>query len=174
MKLKTPLKAEEVTKDYPGFVLLESEDVKHYGTRAKPLQPHQNLEPKRVYFLVELPQNVIEGSSRVRVRKVRSGIQMSAKDRLESLMLSRRSVSDIGGGDHGIGRMRRVRMVVPKVEMDRLMSEAKSEEEIADKIVQLCLNKNNNGGGGNNGKIGLREVCFLSFFNDFCFVSTLL
>ncbi|PPE00684.1 hypothetical protein GOBAR_DD02302 [Gossypium barbadense] len=87
MKLKTPVRAEQVVKDYPGHVLLESEAVKHFGIRAKPLQSHQNLEPKRLYFLVELPE-----APKERVpRRVRSGINMSAKDRLESLMLSRRS-----------------------------------------------------------------------------------
>ncbi|KAK8497286.1 hypothetical protein V6N13_029679 [Hibiscus sabdariffa] len=86
-KLKTPVKAEEVVKDYPGHVLLESDAVRHYGIRAKPLQPCQKLEPSRLYFLVELPE-----APRERVpspRRVRSGLNMSAKDRLESLMLSR-------------------------------------------------------------------------------------
>lgn len=90
-KLKTPVKAEEVLKKYPGYVVLESEAVKHFGTRAKPLQPQQNLEPKRLYFLVELPNVPAE----IVPRRVRSGIQMSAKDRLESLMLARRSASDL-------------------------------------------------------------------------------
>ena len=37
-KLKTPVKAEEVLQDFPGHVLLDSESVKHYGARAKPLE----------------------------------------------------------------------------------------------------------------------------------------
>lgn len=37
-KLKTPVTAEEVLKDFPGLVLLDSESVKHYGARAKPLK----------------------------------------------------------------------------------------------------------------------------------------
>jgi len=37
-KLKTPVTAEEVLKDFPGHVLLDSESVKHYGARAKPLE----------------------------------------------------------------------------------------------------------------------------------------
>lgn len=56
MKLNSPVKVEDVVKDYPGFVLLESEAVKHYGVRAKPLEPHQKLSTKRLYFLVELPK----------------------------------------------------------------------------------------------------------------------
>ncbi|CAI9095957.1 OLC1v1032004C1 [Oldenlandia corymbosa var. corymbosa] len=99
IKLKTPIYAGEVTKDHPGHVLLESEAVKHFGIRAKPLEPQQELKPKRLYFLVELPkipedddhhQSKLSGP-----RRVRSGIQMSAKDRLESLMLARRSASDL-------------------------------------------------------------------------------
>lgn len=67
IKLKTPIEGGAVSKEYPGYVLLDSEAVK----------------PKRVYFLVELPKVG-------KPRKV-----MSAKDRLESLKLGRRSVSDL-------------------------------------------------------------------------------
>ncbi|XVF43649.1 hypothetical protein PTKIN_Ptkin02bG0057600 [Pterospermum kingtungense] len=145
-KLKTPVKAEEVMKDNPGHVLLESEAVKHFGIRAKPLQPHQNLEPKRLYFLVELPD-----APKERVpRRVRSGINMSAKDRLESLMLSRRSVSDLTimkpksvipeeseeGSENG---SMRVKMRLPKAEVERLVKESKNEAEAAEKIMQLCM-----------------------------------
>ncbi|XP_022734604.1 uncharacterized protein At1g66480-like [Durio zibethinus] len=164
-KLKTPVKAEEVVKDYPGHVLLESEAVKHFGIRAKPLQPHQNLEPKRLYFLVELPE-----APKERVpRKVRSGINMSAKDRLESLMLSRRSVSDLTlmkpksvipeeteeGSDES-GAMR-VKMRLPKVEVERLMKESKNEAEAADKIMELCIENTSNSPceAAHNGKDGL-------------------
>ncbi|XVF02829.1 hypothetical protein REPUB_Repub04eG0207900 [Reevesia pubescens] len=147
-KLKTPVKAEEVVKDYPGHVLLESEAVKHYGIRAKPLQPHQNLVPKRLYFLVELP----EAPKEIVPRRVRSGINMNAKDRLESLMLSRRSVSDLTllkpksvipeeseeeGSENG-GPMR-VKMRLPKAEVERLMKESKNEAEATEKIMQLCM-----------------------------------
>ncbi|KAK1552095.1 hypothetical protein Q3G72_010221 [Acer saccharum] len=160
-KLKTPVKAEEVVKDYPGHVLLESESVKHFGIRAKPLQPHQQLEPKRLYFLVDLPENV----SKEKVpRRVRSGINMSAKDRLESLMLSRRSISDlsimkpISSLPEGTPlppreeAMRRVRMMLPKSKVDKLMKESKNEAEVAEKIVDLCL------ANTTNNNIGSREV----------------
>jgi hypothetical protein len=58
-KLKTPVEAGTVVKDFPGHVLLESEAVKRLGIRAKPLEPHQNLESKRIYFMVELPRYYI-------------------------------------------------------------------------------------------------------------------
>lgn len=159
-KLKTPIEAGEVLKDYPpGHVLLESESVKHYGTRAKPLEAHQVLQPKRLYFLVELPKVKKE----IVPRRVRSGINMSAKDRLENLMLARRSASDLsimkptyfeheeskeesvnGGGTGGV----RVRMRLPKSEVEKLMKESKDEEDAAEKIMELCLaNTNNNNGG---------------------------
>ncbi|XP_007045105.2 PREDICTED: uncharacterized protein At1g66480 [Theobroma cacao] len=146
-KLKTPVKAEEVVKDYPGHVLLESESVKHFGIRAKPLQSHQSLEPKRLYFLVELP----EAPKEIVTRRVRSGINMSAKDRLESLMLSRRSVSDLTlmkpkcvipeeseeeGSESGAMR---VKMRLPRAEVERLMKESNNEAEAAEKIMQLCV-----------------------------------
>lgn len=159
-KLKTPVRAGSVVESHPGHVLLESEAVKHYGVRAKPLEPQQELKPKRLYFLVELPKFPEEKSA----RRVRSGIQMSAKDRLESLMLARRSASDLsimkppsialeeekkvisenGGGGGGV----RVKMRLPKAEVERLMAESKDRAEVAEKIVSLCMAKNTAAKGG--------------------------
>ncbi|KAF5442316.1 hypothetical protein F2P56_034986 [Juglans regia] len=147
LKLKTPVKAGEVVKDYPGHVLLDSEDVKHFGTRAKRLEPDQLLEPRRLYFLVELPQAPNETKV---TRRARSGINMSAKDRLESLMLSRRSVSDLSimkstsimleeskeGSQENNGGLR-VRLRIPKAEVEKLMKESKDEVEAAEKIMDI-------------------------------------
>jgi len=158
LKLKTPVKAGAVVKDYPGHVLIESEAVKHFGIRAKALEPHQELEPKRLYFLVELPNAPKE----IVPRRVRSGINMSAKDRLESLMLSRRSVSDLTimkstsilpeecyskeGSQHG-GALR-VKMRLPRAEVEKLMKESRDKAEVAEKIMDLCrANTGNNNGG---------------------------
>ncbi|WCJ33528.1 hypothetical protein M5689_014883 [Euphorbia peplus] len=158
LKLKTPVKAGEVLKDYPGLVLLESESVKHYGVRAKPLEADQNLTAKRLYFLVELPKVATE-----KPRRVRSGINMSAKDRLENLMLARRSTSDlsimkpvsssrVASEEDGVMR---VKMRIPKEQIEKLMQESKDEAEVAAKIMSLCIknkgqrfaeNNNNNNG----------------------------
>lgn len=148
IKLKTPIQAGAVTKDYPGYVLLDSEAVKHFGIRAKPLGLFQELKPKRLYFLVELPKIAEERGT----RKVRSGINMSAKDRLESLKLARRSVSDLTlmqqkssiGQERPSGEMEndqpvRLKMRLPKAEVQKLMNESKSEAEAAERIMQLCL-----------------------------------
>ncbi|XP_059645810.1 uncharacterized protein At1g66480-like [Cornus florida] len=141
-KLKTPVQAGEVVKDYPGHVLLESEAVKHFGVRAMPLEAHQELKPKRLYFLVELPKFPEEKAP----RRVRSGINMSAKDRLESLMLSRRSASDLSvmrpsGIVVGESKERatRVKMRLPKAEVAKLMMQSKDEGEAAEKIMELCV-----------------------------------
>lgn len=148
MKLKTPIKAGEVLKDHPGLVLLDSEAVKHYGVRAKPIEGHKELQAKRLYFLVELPKEV-------KPRRVRSGIVMSAKDRLDNLVLTRRSASDLsimkqrnvdednggGGGDdaevkeNGGGVRLKVRL--PKAEVEKLMRECKDEAEAAEMIMRL-------------------------------------
>ncbi|KAL8112244.1 hypothetical protein AgCh_019804 [Apium graveolens] len=151
LKLKTPIQAGEVTKDYPGFVLLESESVKHFGIRAKPLGLHQQLKPKRLYFLVELPKFPQENAP----RKVRSGIIMSAKDRLDSLMLARRSISDltllqpksnicIEEGQDESGSKTKIKMRLPKADVEKLMRESKNEAEAAEKIMQLYLSINSN------------------------------
>ncbi|CAL5419334.1 unnamed protein product [Camellia sinensis] len=166
MKFKTPVHAGDVLKDYPGLVLLESEAVKHFGIRAKPLEPWQELKPKRLYFLVELPRVPEERVP----RRVRSGINMSAKDRLESLMLARRSASDLsimkprsivigeerqGSETAQSGELRRVKMRLPKAEVARLMMESRDGADVAEKIVDLCLaNKAAGGGGGGDGGVG--------------------
>ncbi|KAL4303575.1 hypothetical protein GQ457_10G026850 [Hibiscus cannabinus] len=165
-KLKTPVKAEDVLKDYPGHVLLESESVKHYGTRAKPLEPQQKLESKRLYFLVVLPEAPPERNP----RRVRSGVNMSAKDRLESLMLSRRSSSDLTlmkggsvvaeeGGGSGSGKAAaagmKVKLRVRRAEVERLMKESENEGEAAEKIMQLCMAANGGRNSPGEGRDGL-------------------
>ncbi|XP_016464782.2 uncharacterized protein At1g66480 [Nicotiana tabacum] len=173
MKFKTPIYANEVLRNYPTMVLLESESVKHFGVRAKPLEPQQELKPKRLYFLVELPKYPEEKTP----RRVRSGIQMSAKDRLETLMLARRSVSDLSilkppsimteessyhnnyasgsvlnnsKTENGGGTVR-VKLRLPRAEVEKLMMESKEEGDVAEKIMRLCL-VNNGGGGGGGGR----------------------
>ncbi|TKY69285.1 hypothetical protein E2542_SST05555 [Spatholobus suberectus] len=164
-KLKTPVKVCDVLKDHPGLVLLESEAVKHYGIRAKPLEAHKELQPKRLYFLVELPGETVP-------RRVRSGINMSAKDRLESLVLARRSASDLTimkpPQSHGTQNARftqgsrsplsqpyhnggmRFKMRLPKAEVERLIQGCETEAEAAEKIMGLCMA--NGGVGSGNGE----------------------
>ncbi|KDP22653.1 hypothetical protein JCGZ_02495 [Jatropha curcas] len=148
-KLKTPAKAMDVVKDYPGHVLLDSDAVKHFGIRAKPLEPEMELNPKKIYFLVELPKLPEEKEPISITRRVRSGIHLSAKDRLEFLMLSRRSVSDLSivrplpsqipdDGHNGSGPVR-VKMRLPKAQMEKLVEESKDEVEVAEKIVDLFM-----------------------------------
>lgn len=147
-KLKTPVMARDVVKDYPGFVLLDSDAVKHFGIRAKPLEPQQELKAKKIYFLVELPKFPEEKEPRP--RRVRSSIHMSAKDRLECLMLSRRSVSDLsivrpssshgpdGPGGSSTGPVR-LKMRLPKAQMQKLVEESNDEVEVAEKIIDLYM-----------------------------------
>ncbi|KAL9229271.1 hypothetical protein vseg_004756 [Gypsophila vaccaria] len=160
MKLKTPIKVGDVLKDYPGHVVLDSVAVKQYGIRAKPLDPFLNLEPKRLYFLVELPKFPQDHQHRA-PRRVRSAIQMSAKDRLESLLLSKRSLSDMSimgpatlievDGTHNSaeggsqtaassGGMR-IKMRLPKAEVERLMSQSRDKDEAAEKIMSMYSSK---------------------------------
>ncbi|KAL8035057.1 hypothetical protein ABFX02_12G072800 [Erythranthe guttata] len=169
-KLKTPIRAGSVMESNPGYVLLESESVKHYGVRAKPLEPQMELKPKRLYFLVQLPKFPEERGA----RRIRSGIQMNAKDRLENLMLARRSSSDLtilkrpsmasldehvencGGGGGGGGGGVRVRMRLPKAEVERLMAESKDGAEVAEKIVNLYMA--NGGGAESGGRVARQHV----------------
>ncbi|KAM1011904.1 hypothetical protein FF1_047041 [Malus domestica] len=150
-KVKTPIRAWDVVKDYPGHVLLNSEAVKRFGVRARPLEPQEELKPKKIYFLVQLPKFPAEEEEKQVTRRVRSGIQVSAKDRLECLMLSRRSVSDLtsvrassttsSSSSEGPVRMK---MRLPKAQMVKLVEESKDDVEIAERIIELYMV--NNGG----------------------------
>ncbi|KAJ7964518.1 Plastid movement impaired protein [Quillaja saponaria] len=169
-KLKTPARANDVVKDYPGHVLLDSEAVKHFGLRAKPLEPQQELKPKKIYFLVELPKIDInppedENDKQNLTRRVKSsGIHLSAKDRLEVLMLSRRSISDLshmrpssGGADTSNGP-RTVKMRLPRAQLDKLMEESKDDVEVAEKIISLYAGEVDGGPvEGNSGILVHRE-----------------
>lgn len=167
IKFKTPVVVAEVVKDYPGYVLLESEAVKHFGIRSKPLELYQELKPKRLYFLVELPNFPQDKGA----RRVRSGINMSAKDRLDSLMLARRSVSDLSlmkapsiTVEENKGRLgesndpTRVKLRLPKVEVERLMAESKDETEAAERLLRLCMGNGGGGGGGGANAKGKAQV----------------
>ncbi|KAK7300706.1 hypothetical protein RJT34_11554 [Clitoria ternatea] len=145
-KLKTPARANDVVKDHPGHVLLDSEAVKHFGLRAKPLEPHHELKPKKIYFLVELPKIQPEDEKPTLHRRVRSsGIRgMNAKDRLELLMLSKRSVSDLVRPSPNLGTdgPMRVKMRLPKAQLEKLMEESNDGSEVAEKIMSLYMGTN--------------------------------
>ncbi|XP_057441958.1 uncharacterized protein At1g66480-like isoform X1 [Lotus japonicus] len=155
-KVKMPATANDVVKDYPGHVLLDSQAVKHFGLRARPLEPNQELKPKKIYFVVELPkvqepEEVKTASSSSLPRRVRSsGIQgMKAKDRLELLMLSKRSVSDLAlvrqpTTNVGLDGPMRVKMRLPRAQLEKLMEESNDGTEVAEKIMRLYAGE----GGG--------------------------
>ncbi|KAK1416069.1 hypothetical protein QVD17_31857 [Tagetes erecta] len=161
IRFKTPVNAGEVVKDYPGLVLLDSDTVRNYGIRAKPLEPQEELKAKRLYFLVELPKLPEENQA---TRRIRSGIDMNARERLESLKLARRSASDLTfmksasvmvENDDG-GEPVRMKLRVPKAEVERLMKESKDEAEAAERIMRLCMEKNG-GGTGAGVTVGSRD-----------------
>lgn len=106
------------------------------------MQARQRLEAKRLYFVVEPVKECPP-------RRVRSGIHVSAKERLESLMLSRRSSSDLSilkpaGGwttEEEEGAVRRVKVRIPKAELERLVKEGATEAEATQKIAALFMAK---------------------------------
>ncbi|KAK4759679.1 hypothetical protein SAY87_022810 [Trapa incisa] len=139
LKLKTPVRAYDVVKDYPGHVLVDSMAVKHFGIRAQPLEGQQELKPKKVYFLVELPK--FPDHHERDPRRVRSGINMTAKDRLEVLMLSRRSASDLAGVPYPqpVRGSTQVKLTIPKAQLDRLVEESVDGVDVAEKILDLYM-----------------------------------
>lgn len=167
IKVKHPATARDVLQGHPGHVVLESEQVKLLGQRARPLDPDLALKPKKLYFLVQLPEPppVPPPESRgpqLTSRRARSGINMSAKDRLESLMLSRRAASDMtfsrlpptstateyGSGQGDSSGPLRIRMRLPKAQVAKLVEESKDPAEAAKRIMELCVAGNQEAAGG--------------------------
>ncbi|KAJ6791466.1 uncharacterized protein M6B38_244965 [Iris pallida] len=148
-RLKPPVQARDVLRDHPRHDLLDAEEVKRLSLRAQPLGPYQPLVPGKLYFLVELPRL----PDRRAPRRAWSGALehvTTARDRLESLKLTRRSVSDLSfaapsseaasveeSADGGV----RLRMRLPKAEVARLVEESKDAAEVAEKIVKLYVSK---------------------------------
>lgn len=146
-RVKPPAYAGAVLRDHPGFQLLESEEVKLLGVRARPLAHDAQLRPGRLYFLVALPRPAVPP------RRAWSGaLHVGARERLESLMLTRRSTSDLslpaGTGtapasplstaSEGGGGPVRLRMRLPKAQVEKLMAESRDGAEAAARIMQLC------------------------------------
>ncbi|WVZ73799.1 hypothetical protein U9M48_022070 [Paspalum notatum var. saurae] len=152
-RVKPPAAATDVLRDHPGFQLLESEEVKLLGARARPLAPDAPLRRGRLYFLVALPRRAPAAGP---MRRAWSGnLRVGARERLESLKLARRSTSDLSslpahhasasaptsplpGGGGGGGTPVRLKMRLPRAQVEKLMGESKDAAEAAAKIVELC------------------------------------
>ncbi|TVU09489.1 hypothetical protein EJB05_42965, partial [Eragrostis curvula] len=97
-RYKLPATAGAALRGHPGHQLLESEEVRRLGLRARPLDRDAPLKPGKLYFLVQIPhggKGIIDDDPRA-PRKTWSGaLHVGARERLESLMLSRRTVSDV-------------------------------------------------------------------------------
>ncbi|XP_010916176.1 uncharacterized protein At1g66480 [Elaeis guineensis] len=144
IRLKLPAQAGDVLRDHLEHTLLEAEEVKRLGVRAQPLEPDQAIKPGKLYFLVEIPRLPRLQDRRVPRRAWSGAIHMSAKDRLESLMLSRRSASDLTlakpssvetVGEGGV----RIRMRLPKAQVAKLVEESSDSCEAAERIMALCV-----------------------------------
>ncbi|XP_010440894.1 PREDICTED: uncharacterized protein At1g66480-like [Camelina sativa] len=164
-RLKTPVTASDATKEYPGHVLLDPETVKWLGVRAKPLEPNKILRPNKTYFLVDLL--LVDKRNKLPYRRVMSGnIHVGAKERLEMLMLSRRTVSDIGvgslecGDGPGPGRTR-VTLRLPRSHITKLMGDCQDASEVAARIARVHLESSGEIQAGDNDglrrKIGIFE-----------------
>jgi hypothetical protein len=164
-RVKPPAAASDVLRDHPGFQLLESEEVKLLGARARPLAPDAPLRRGRLYFLVALPRRAPAAGN---MRRAWSGnLRVGARERLESLMLARRSTSDLSsltpahasasaptsplpsgatsplpaaaaGAAGGGATPVRLKMRLPRAQVEKLMGESKDPAEAAAKIMELC------------------------------------
>jgi hypothetical protein len=139
-RVKPPASAADVLRGHPGFQLLESEEVKLLGARARPLDPDAPLRRGRLYFLVALPRH--PASARGTVRRAWSGnLRVGARERLDSLMLTRRSASSLSAPASplpGAATPVRLKMRLPRAQVEKLMGESKDAAEAAARIMELC------------------------------------
>ncbi|KAF8688362.1 hypothetical protein HU200_042325 [Digitaria exilis] len=177
-RYKTPSAAGAALRGHPGHQLLESDEVRRLGVRARPLDRDAPLKPGKLYFLVQIPRGGIaiagddDDDPRAPRKTWSSGaLHVGARERLESLMLSRRTVSDVAsimpssaarlavaaGGSPALEKTKtssvevgedgavRLRMRLPKAEVARLMKESKDPAEAAERIMQLCVARDQGG-----------------------------
>lgn len=148
-KLEPPATVSDAIANHPDHVVMESEEVKRLGVNAVALHPDHPLKPNKLYFIVKFPK--VQPPSQAGNR-VNSGINMTANERLENLMLSRRAVSDITfmrttavieeeeGQEKEEGL--RVKLRLPKSEVDRLVRENGGDKAAAaTKIMELCISR---------------------------------
>jgi len=151
-KYRPPAAAGDALRDHPGHHhLLESEEVRRLGVRARPLDPDAPLKPGKLYFLVDLPSLSSSSSSAARRRpppqRTWSGaLNHGAGEQLESLMLARRSASDVAASpcaassvEAADGGTMRLRVRLPKADVQRLVEESRDAADAAEKIMQLCV-----------------------------------
>ncbi|KAF7072455.1 hypothetical protein CFC21_077579 [Triticum aestivum] len=168
-RYKTPAAAGAALRGHPGHQLLESEEVRRLGVRARPLDRDAALKPGKLYFLVQLPPGGAGGRGgggggeqdlRGPHKTWSGALHVGARERLESLMLSRRTVSDVASLMPSAGREAaarsssveagadgavRLRMRLPKAEVARLMKESRDPAEAAERIMQLCVARDQGG-----------------------------
>ena len=117
--------------------------MRRFGVRARPLDPDAPLKPGRLYFLVELPRL----RRRPPQRSWSGALSYGAGERLESLMLARRSASDVAASAlllasveaAGDGGAVRLRVCLPKADVQRLVEGSRDAAEAAERIMQLCV-----------------------------------
>ncbi|KAL8472698.1 hypothetical protein ACS0TY_029788 [Phlomoides rotata] len=144
-KIKIPATAMDVLKDYPSdYVLLESKVVKRYGIRAPELRPEEELKPGKIYFLINMPKFPEPITTRAKSLPHTS----CAKERLESLMSREKSSIVAGSGSGPV----RVKMRLPRAEIEKLMEGSKDEAEAVDRIVDFCLQNSSK-----CGEVGFRD-----------------
>uniref|UniRef100_A0ACD5Z537 Uncharacterized protein n=1 Tax=Avena sativa TaxID=4498 RepID=A0ACD5Z537_AVESA len=155
-RVKPPAAAAAVLRDHPGFQLLEAEEVKLLGARARPLADDAPLRRGTLYFLVALPRRPAARAGPPR-RAWSGNLRVGARERLESLMLARRSTSDLSSFQGGLpsasaptsplnggyvsgggGTPVRLKMRLPKAQVEKLMGESRDAAEAAAKIMELC------------------------------------
>ncbi|XP_008664669.1 uncharacterized protein At1g66480 isoform X1 [Zea mays] len=149
-KYRAPAAAGDALREHPGKGnhLLESEEVRRLGLRARPLDPDAPLKPGKLYFLVELPPPSSAAHHHRRARApqrtwsgaLHYGAVAGAGERLESLMLARRSASDVAASSSvGDGGALRLRVRLPKADVQRLVDDSRDAADAAERIMQLCV-----------------------------------
>ncbi|KAM0952732.1 hypothetical protein DsansV1_C02g0016441 [Dioscorea sansibarensis] len=140
LRFPPPAQANDVLRLHPSYSLLDSDEVRLLGIRARPLHPDHPLKPGKIYFLIELPRLPDDHSPR---RAWSGSLHVTAKERLENLMLSRRAISDLTPGKPSMEVMAegsvRVKLRLPKSQVAELVQRSTGPADAAEKIMELYV-----------------------------------
>ncbi|KAL8161142.1 hypothetical protein V2J09_012631 [Rumex salicifolius] len=124
-KFGTPAKVRDIIGKYPGHILLDSDEFRRFNLRARPLDPEFDLQPKKIYLLVELPRFPSEEDADNTPRRSNYGETSRAP---ENFRVSQPSASPV-----------RVKVKLPKAQVERILEQTSDDAEAAGKIIDLCM-----------------------------------
>lgn len=154
-ELGTPAKVADIIENYPGHVLLDSNEFLRFNLRARPLDPEFELQPKKIYLLVELPRFPTAEEADYTLQRTNSAEILDdtihppenfGKSQVLVTDFSATARSEAGEGPAAAAAVTpvRVKLKLPKAQVERILEQSSDDAEAAEKIIDLCMD---DGGG---------------------------